>query len=70
MIKGKSHTLQLVPDNVHLACSSFIHFKRLGIWCMNVSLFSFNNTDNRFGYRKHVCYLLPPPFQPQSLTCL
>lgn len=70
MIKGKSHTLQLVPDNVHLACSGFIHFERLGIWCMNVSLFGFNNTDNRFGYRKHVCYLLPPPFQPQSLTCL
>lgn len=70
MIREKSHTLQLAPDNVHWACSAFIHFKRPVIWCINVSLFSLNNRDNRFGYRKHVCYLPPPPFQPQNLTCL
>lgn len=57
MIREKSHTLQLAPDNVHWACSAFIHFKRPVIWCMNVSLFSLNNRDNRFSYRKHVCYL-------------
>lgn len=67
MIREKSHTLQLAPDNVHWACFAFIHFKRPVIWCINVSLFSLNNRDNRFGYRKHVCYLPPPPFSTTEL---